>query len=168
MDKKYIYPLTAIVCSVILGGSFIGAQLSRQSSIEEQQMREIEAAKQERAEESIKESTKKIILDECLADAYDTYRITWLDKCESEGKLSLECIRLKDITYSQYKKDWEDENPEYSDLEMVEFDMHRFIELNYKTRLDECNCNLYESQYSVIEERYSIEKEECFKKNPVD
>jgi len=163
MDKKYIYPLTAIVCSVILGGSFLGVQLSKQGSIEEQQIREIEAVKLERIEESVKEAAKKIILDECLAHAHDIYSIAWLDKCESEGKLSLECIGLKDITYSEYKKEWEEERAEYSDL-----DMDAFIEPAYEERLDECHCSLYESQYSLIEERYSIKKEECFKKNPVD
>jgi hypothetical protein len=58
MKPKYIC-ITAIICAVILGGSYYAVQVNKQNSIEEQQRIEIEAEKEEKLRQEYKEKTEK-------------------------------------------------------------------------------------------------------------
>ena len=73
MKKEIIIPLTLIICSLILGGSYYGVQANKQSSIEKQQ--QIEMIREREIEEAKKmeERKNKAFYDWCVQDAENTY-----------------------------------------------------------------------------------------------
>lgn len=176
--KKLIYPITAIICCVVLGASFMFVQINKQNSIERQQQLQIEreekaeqaqiereekAKEAKKIEEQLKleaEETKKKearqALDNCLANEHNIYSEAWSDKCEELGKLSNECINLRKMTVD-----------EYIDTNLKDDKTKIDLIFEYYDKKKECSCSLFEYQYKVIEERYEKGKDECFKKNPL-
>jgi hypothetical protein len=73
MDKKYLYPITAIICAVILGGSFLLVQVNKQQSIEKQKQMEIDHENKIIKEKKEAEEATQRLLNWCLDDADTAY-----------------------------------------------------------------------------------------------
>lgn len=99
-----------------------------------------------------KEDNKKIQLDTCLIEADDQYSKNWNKECKSQGKLSAECIKLLDMTLSDYEK-------EKGVSEDKSFSL--FGEF-YKKKSD-CSCRLSFDNSDRIEGWRKEAKEECYR-----
>jgi hypothetical protein len=73
MNKQYLYPLTAVICAALLGGSFLGVQINKQRSIEKQAQMAIDQENSVREAQELKEETLKISLEWCLDGADTAY-----------------------------------------------------------------------------------------------
>jgi hypothetical protein len=69
--KKLIYPITIIIASLILGGSFLMVQSNKQKSIEQQEQVKIEREDKKIADEKEAERLKRISIANCI-DRADT------------------------------------------------------------------------------------------------
>lgn len=73
LDKKIVYPITAIICFVLLGGSLIIIQNKKQASIEYQKLIEIQneqdLVNKKIEADRLTEDTKQNNLDICLKNA---------------------------------------------------------------------------------------------------
>lgn len=116
MDKKYLYPITAVICAVVLGGSFLLVQINKQNSIEEQKRIELRIENEKIFAEELAEKTRQNNIDTCIADAYYAYSQDWDKACETlgyEADCTLPTYRANDINdnkkykeqncYSRYK-----------------------------------------------------------------
>lgn len=70
--------ITAIVCCVVVGGSFLGLQYMKQSSIEKM-------AKEKQRQEEVAKLMKQIDIDKCYGETYDLYIKDWNSACELNG-----------------------------------------------------------------------------------
>ena len=73
MKKEYLYPITAVLSALILGGSFLGVQINKQDSIERQAQMKIDQENLIRITEENKEADLAISLEWCLDEADDAY-----------------------------------------------------------------------------------------------
>jgi hypothetical protein len=73
MKKEFIIPITAVICSVVLGGSFLAVQLNKQSSIEYQKEIQIQHEKEQKYNEEAEERESVRQLNACLAQAKLAY-----------------------------------------------------------------------------------------------
>ena len=78
--KKLNTQITAIICAVILGSSFLLVQLNKQASIEKQKLQEIaleklimEEEEQAKADKDLEDYVREIDLDLCIKEAGNKY-----------------------------------------------------------------------------------------------
>lgn len=83
MKPKYI-SITAIVCALIIGGSYYAVQVNKQNSIMEQQRLELEAEQRARQAEKLEQEEKELSYDWCVMEAEAYY---W-DYMELNGTLN--------------------------------------------------------------------------------
>jgi hypothetical protein len=70
---KYINQITAIVCALLLGGSFLFVQVNKQSSIEKQAQMKIDQENKILEEEKAEQTSKEVKLRACLSGADREY-----------------------------------------------------------------------------------------------
>ena len=83
----YLIAFISCSCSLLIGLGILGAQISKQKSIEYQKQMEINEEKNKRTSELLKEAKRQENIDNCLKSAYNTYSNNWDNLCK---KLYLE------------------------------------------------------------------------------
>jgi uncharacterized protein YpmB len=75
MEKNYTKQIIigSVIIALAIIGSVLGFQYMKQSSIEKQQMLDLNAKKVEQEKADTAEKTRKLMLDACLYDADDAY-----------------------------------------------------------------------------------------------
>jgi hypothetical protein len=99
MNKQYIYPLTAVICAVVLGGSFLGVQINKQDSIERQAQAKIDLEYELDQDRKAEESLRKLELGWCLDDAEEAY---W-----SYIRLNGTEVKGKEDVWNAYPYQWD-------------------------------------------------------------
>lgn len=98
--RKYVWPITAVVVSIILGSSFYATQLIKQESIENQQ--KIKMADDQKIEQIKLEQTKKEYISKRKGECYGIYekeRAKWNNVVEPKY------IESRDVCVIKYKSD---------------------------------------------------------------
>jgi len=167
--NKLSLPFTILIATIVLGSVFLATQIIKQGSIERQQQVKIEQEKQdkldkefkvqkdkEEAEQEKKES--KLELDGCISDAEQRYSDNWYGECEARGQLSVRCISLHEMTFSEYLED--------TGADKEEFDA-RFKALDdFSNEKSDCSCMLPTTIADSLGENRDNLKDICFKKYP--
>lgn len=101
--SKYIWPITAVVTSIILGGSIFAVQISKQKSIEKQQEvnMKMEQEKQDQAKKEYIAKRK----NECYS-IYEKERAKWNNVVEPKYS------EARDVCVIKYKSDKKAESKE--------------------------------------------------------
>ena len=184
-------PAVILMASLIIGGFYYAGGVNKQKSIEKQQQIEIEQKRQEQLDKGLKEQEAKTeaeqVLNTCLANANESYSNNWFRVCKSQGRLTRRCISLHDMTLEEYEKEkntpddkkltaedikrrqdyardvlgWsEDEIQRGTSVEMAKTDF-------YKEK-DECFCGLPLDNADRINKVLQDDKDECFRKYPLN
>ena len=73
MNKQFLPYIAGVVIAIILGGSYIWVQQSKQESIERQAQMKIDQENKLKAEAKVEETTRNFRYNNCVADAEDAY-----------------------------------------------------------------------------------------------
>ena len=155
--NKLSLPATILIASLILGGFYFLSQVSKQNSIERQQLAEIEQKKQEQLDKEVKEKKYgeevKQGLNNCLDEASTKYSNNWGNERETRGLLTERCISLLDMAYSDYVK----ELPYGKRLDTFD---------DYLKEKEECSCSLPLTIADRLNDGLDKDKQNCFKIYP--
>jgi len=113
----------------------------------------IEQQKHEEQQKKKAEESKRFQLDTCLSEAEGQYTRDWNNECKSQGRLSVSCEKLLDMTYNEYKEENNISN-EASLAKLTEF---------FDKRSD-CSCRLPLDNSDRINGWKKDAKAECYRR----
>ncbi len=155
-------PATLIIISIILGGSYLFAQISKEKSNERQQEAKLqedrnkeEQKRIEKEQEQAKKDEEKKSLDNCITIAESNYSEQWFRECEGQGLLSDRCISIHEMSVDEYMK--LNNLPKDKKIDA--------ISQQYKEE-NECSCRLPRYNADSIDKRLQNDKDECYRKFP--
>ena len=144
---------TAVLVALILGLSVVGygyLNISYKNKV-------FEAEQAGRAEAKREKEEAEQALSTCLAGAEESYSNYWRRVCKSQGLLTSKCTSLNEMTFDEYAE--QNNIPQDKRLEAIgDF---------YKEK-DECSCSLPLDNADRINKSLQDDKDECFKKYPVE